>query len=502
MDQGRYLHEILADGTIVDNRHYRYHDGLLALPHNSLTINGGRGWTRVDRVFDFLRATAKLAAGADAAPTNVVIVGPDGYEHNTEDPFLALSGFGADDFTLQTGNLVGSISLRDKPDYALNISSRFGDAFLKFIVADADGFAELPDLGAHADGGLHWLLPYLWAVKMRKAWRLGLPKLYATRAESTPHVRGRIDPLSHITGESLARYHCSYREHSYDNPATRLIARVLQLNGTPAFLPDAQQMQRTFQAATHGARHHLPELLATAPVRNPYYSDYNPLIELSKLILRGHSRDIGAGARANALLFDVSVLFEYFIRKLLKRRGLSLQGKSSVALAIPAGLPDGRLRRLIPDLIFDAGGRQHVFDVKYKSFDFVYGAAREDLFQLHTYVSQVSARGPVGSCGFIYPVSERQWDKQGLQRYGGVISQPFRHGAQQMHFHVVFLKVPDQDGLAREEHHAGFAQRFAASCEDFVRGLRQAIDPSPGNLNRTEPHASLRHGFFCRVEVA
>ena len=484
MDRAPYLHQILADGTIVDNRHYRYHDGVLTSHRDTLPVNPGTGWRKVAEVYDFLRATATLATGAHAAPTNVVIATPDGYEHNTDDPFLALSGFGADDFTLQTGNLVGTIHLRDKRDYALNISSRFGDAFLKYIVADADGFAELPDLGAHADGGLHWLLPYLWAVKMRKAWRLGLPKLYATRTESTPHVRGRIDPLSHITGEALARYHCSYREHSYDNPATRLIARVLQLSDTPAFLPDAQLIQRTFQAATHGARHHLPELLATAPVRNPYYSDYNPLIALSKLILRGHSRDIGAGARANALLFDVSMLFEYFIRKLLQRRGLSLQGKSSAALTIPAGLPDGRLRRLIPDLVFDAGGRQHVFDVKYKSFDFKFGAAREDLFQLHTYVSQVSTRGPVGSCGFIYPVSERQWDKQGLQRYGGVISQPFRHGAQEMRFHVVFLKVPKQDGLPDTEHQRTFAERFAANCDDFVRGLRQAIDPSSQGLER------------------
>lgn len=475
MDERRYLHEILADGTIVDNRHYRYHDGQLASQQQTLPVHPGHGWTRVHRVFDFLRATAKSTAGPDAAAARVVIVRPDGYEHNTDDPFVALGGFGADDFTLSTGNLVGCVRLRDMPDYALNISSRFGDEFLRFIVSHADGFAELPDLGGHAKGDLHWLLAYLWSVKMRKAWRLGLPKLYETRTEATAQVRGRIDPLGYLAGEALASYRCTYREHSHDNPATRLIARTLEDIDTLAFLPDAQLIKRTFHAATQGVRHRLKDLLATAPVRNPYFSDYNPLIELSKLVLRSRSTDVGLEAQANALLFDVSMLFEYFIRQLIQREGLSLHGKSSIKLAIPAGRPNGRLRKLLPDLIIDAGGRHHVFDVKYKSFDFVDGVAREDLFQLHTYVSQVAAQGPVGSCGFIYPVSERQWDRQGLQRHGGVISQAFRHGTQHIRFHVVFLKVPEQETLPRAEPETGFRTRFLASCSDFVHGLRQAV---------------------------
>lgn len=475
MDQGRYLHQILADGTIVDNRHYRYHGGQLASPRQTFPVNDGRGLNRVGNVFDFLRAAAKATAAQDGVAANVIIARPDGYEHNTDDPFVALGGFGADDFTLSTGNLVGCVRLRDMPGYALNISSRFGDEFLRFIVSHADGFAELPDLGGHTRGDLHWLLAYLWSVKMRKAWRLGLPKLYETRTDATAQVRGRIDPLGHLAGEALGRYRCTYREHRHDNPATRLIARTLQDIDTLAYLPDAQLIKRTFHAATDGARHRLTDLLATAPVRNPYFNDYNPLIELSKLILRSRSTEVGLEAHANALLFDVSMLFEYFIRQLIQREGLSLLGKSSMNLAIPAGRPNGRLRKLLPDLIIEAGGRHHVFDVKYKSFDFVDGVAREDLFQLHTYVAQVSAQGPVGSCGFIYPIGERQWEKQGLQRHAGVISQAFQHGTQHIPFHVVFLKVPEQE----KQPKAGFRTKFLESCSDFAHGLRQALAHVP-----------------------
>ena len=67
MDQGRYLHQILADGTIVDNRHYRYHGGQLASPRQTFPVNDGRGLNRVGNVFDFLRAAAIMPAQAPQA---------------------------------------------------------------------------------------------------------------------------------------------------------------------------------------------------------------------------------------------------------------------------------------------------------------------------------------------------------------------------------------------------------------------------------------------------
>jgi len=464
----RPLHQILANGTIADNRHYRYRQGTLASPprHALQVKTGGKGLNHIPYVFDFLRDVAGLAAGRDAAPVNVVIVRPDGYEHNTDDPFLALDGFDAGDFTLSTGNLIGCVRLPNWPGHALNISSRFGDDFLKYIVADADGFAELPDLGGRADGDVHWLLPYLWSVKIRKAWRLGLPKAYATRTETSTRVRGSIDPLSHFQGAALARYRCTYREHSHDNPATRLIARVLEQTDLATFLPDLGLLRRTFQAATGGKRHPLHELMATPPVRNPYFGDYDPVIKLSKLLLREHATGVGADTQADALLFDVSMLFEYFVRKLLFRSGLALHGKASLDLAIPAGLPGSRLRKLLPDLVIDAGDTCHVFDVKYKAFDFNYGVAREDLFQLHTYVGQVAAERRVDSCGFIYPMRESRWNERELQRCRGAVTQPLRHGQQDLQFHVLFLMVPEG---------GNFRSRFALACQNFVEALHGAI---------------------------
>ena len=49
---------------------------------------------------------------------------------------------------LDTGNLIGFVK---RGDYALKISSRFGDRFLQYIIADADGFLELKDVGGKND---------------------------------------------------------------------------------------------------------------------------------------------------------------------------------------------------------------------------------------------------------------------------------------------------------------------------------------------------------------
>ena len=214
-------------------------------------------------------------------------------------------------FNLATGNLIGCVK---SEGYTLRVSSRFGDEFLKYIIADADGFVELPDQGGMEKGGYEWLLVYLWLVKLKKAFRLGLPKAYETRTESLTQVRGRLDPVDYFLNQQRARYRCTYREHSYDNDTTRLIARTLQHLDSHDFLRESHVLNQTFQIATQGKRSTLQDLLATLPVRNPYYADYNPVITLSKQILRDELSDFGDQSETSAFFFDVSMLFEYFVR--------------------------------------------------------------------------------------------------------------------------------------------------------------------------------------------
>ena len=80
--------------------------------------------------------------------------------------------------------------------------------------------------------------------------------------------------------------------------------------------------------------------------------NYHPLVENSD---------------TSAFLFDVSMLFEYFIHKLLLRNGFAIESKSK-DVKIPTGQP-GYQRNLEPDIVFEDNGHTYVFDVKYKNFD-------------------------------------------------------------------------------------------------------------------------------------
>lgn len=488
------LSQIISDGTLVDNRSHQLHNGLFSgsKSEDSVAIHDGRNEKSLLRTWRFLLDVNSSINEALRSPSTrqinpVFLANKDSdYEHNTEDDFISLSGRSHDDFTLTTGNLIGCVTGQAEGyKYSLRVSSRFGDEFLKYIIADTDGFVELPDHGGEGKGSYDWLLVYFWLIKLKKAFHLGLPKAYESRTKNTPQVRGRLDPVDYFLNHERAQYRCIYREHSYNNDVTRLIAHTLQVLDSHAFLRESHILNQNFQIATQGRRTPLRDLLATKPIRNPYYADYNPVIALSKQILRNEYADFGDQSLTSAFFFDVSMLFEYFIRKLLKRSGVSFHSKTNRQWVIPSGLLTGHTRhKLIPDLILDLGGQIYVFDVKYKSFDFRYGVIREDLFQLHTYIGQLSNQHTVAGCGFIYPIRESRWHAQGLESTAGILSDTLVQGGRTIPFHVAFLKVPEQGDITSDAWPSRFRSDFKSSCNTFTHGLLAKLDHTDTATNR------------------
>lgn len=467
------LREILGDGTLVDNTHHQAVQGVLqsGWRQEKVEIKEGRGVNKPAAVWPFLQRAANLQID----PASIVLRSPQAdYEHNTDDSLMVLGGFDPLNFSLTTGNLIGSIS---SGDHTLRISSRFGDEFLRHIIADADGFAEIPDQGGTAKGGYEWLLNYFWLIQLKKAFRLGLPKSYETRTECLTQVRGRMDPIDCHLNQSRARFACTYREHSYDNPATQLIARTLEHLDARSGVHGLHPLKQTFQTATGGRRHSLQTLLAAPPIRNPYYADYNQVMDLAKRILKGDLADVGHNNQTSALLFDVSMLFEYFIRKLLRKAGLRLHDKATSKWSISAGIPHAR-RALIPDLVFEHKGRTFVFDVKYKNFHFggrSPGVNREDIFQLHTYIGQATNHCDVGGCGLIYPVRESEWYNQNLAATGGILTSKIMQGGREIPFHVAFVMVPERGEISESEWGQVFQERFRANLAGLLDRLETSF---------------------------
>ncbi|HWQ90092.1 MAG TPA: restriction endonuclease [Clostridia bacterium] len=494
------LSQIISDGTLVDNTHHRVADQLLFVGdgREPVCLQNGTREKSTRRAWRFLLNTSATLARDLASPDKSKVVflsGTDGdYEHNTEDEFLRVEEVqDENNFSFSTGNLIGSTRGQvEGYSYTLRISSRFGDEFLKYIIADADGFLELPEAGGIQEGNYDWMLIYLWLVKLKKAFRLGLPKAYEGRNEELSQPRGRLDPVQYFVRHEQARYRCSYREHSYDNQTTRLVARTLQHLDSHALLREAHTLNQTFQIATQGQRSSVQNLLATKPVRNPYYMDYNPVIALSKQILRNQFSNFGDQSQASAFFFDVSMLFEYFIRKLVRRTGVTLHSKNSRRWTIPSGLSTGYTERnLIPDLVFDFKNATYVFDVKYKSFDFAFGVSRDDLFQIHTYVGQVANQQPVGGCGFIYPIRESRWNAKGLDRIGGVVSETMNIVGRTIPFYVAFLKVPEHQHMSGCEWANFFRNSFKRHTEQFLQHFFDRLSVRSEHSKRH--NAPIRH---------
>lgn len=464
-----WLYDILRDGTLVDNQSYEAREGVLTnrrleFPLVLAQREGRKRHTLQNNtkcIWEFMYAASQVLekARSQEGGESLVLFNEEEYVHNSEDSLLDLQGTDARNFILRTGNVIGSIH---KGDYSLKISSRFGDDFLKFIIADADGFLEVKDSGGERVGdGYEWLLIYLWLTKLKRAYRLGMPKSYVSRDEVTNRVRGRIDPVKYESGRKRAVYQCAYREHSYSNPATALISETFRHIDHHSLIDGTHNLVNAFAQASEGIRTSRLELLRTSHFTNPYYHDYNVLIDLSKRILRHKTADFGDETDTSAFLFDVSMLFEFFIRKLLKRAGARFRVVEERGWRIPGG---GKieLRRLKPDLVFSIGGSVHLYDVKYKTYDFLYGVAREDLFQLHTYLGQCMNTQTVSSCGFIYPVSEKRWKSENLQETNGCRTGLIQMAGKSVPFNVLFLKVPDS-----QTNH--FNERFKQNCDQFLR---------------------------------
>ena len=470
-----WLFDVIKNGTLVDNQIYTVRDGVL---HNrrldaSIKLNkrANGQWINPQnddqKVWQFINSVstdvndALMTRGPDA----LVLFNDSEYEHNTDDTLLRVSGVNVANFTLTTGNLIGFIK---QGKYSLKISSRFGDNFLRFIIADADGFLELENLGGQSIGeGYEWLLAYLWNIKFKRAYRLGLPKTYITKNEKLGRVRGRIDVINYFNNKMAGKHLCSYREHSYENPAASLFLATYEMIEHYSFCQHTRNIYNAFLIANKGVKRTRQEILRTQYFTNPFYNDYNVLIDLSKKILSQKSSDFSSHEASSSFLFDISMLFEYFIRKLIKRTGIILRSKYAQNYKISAGVNTGYMRKIEPDIVLESAEGLYIFNVKYKTFDSRFGVGREDIFQLHTYIGQYANEAQIKGCGFIYPISEKRWISLNLDSTSGVISSVIKQHGIDIPFHVVFFKIT--------EANVDFNQSMRGESLDFCKRIKEKI---------------------------
>lgn len=397
------------------------------------------------------------------------IFNADSYEFNTQDPVFSVQYKGNREFELSCGNVVGTIGYDS--DLQLNISSRFGDSFLKYIVSRAEGFRELPNFGGVADTpcGYLWLLLYYWCIKFKRAYQLGLPKMYRTVREQRAAVKGKLDPVDFYLHKKTGKFTVEYREQSFSSPALQLFLTVFGLVRAYPFSAELVPAFHFMQTLCSRKKYSLQELLGVGYFSNPLYAPYNVLIDLSKKILCNNGLNTENSQKFHAVLFDVSMLFEYFVRSVLMRAGYRVQRKKDRRHYLETGGAYKTKHKLEPDLVIEQGEDIFIFDVKYKNFDLYDGIKREDLFQIHTYIANYAHDANVAACGFVYPYVL----ENGKKREN--ITVTARQSGREIPLHIVFLPVPPQKEYEKryeEEQEKEFFREMTENEQGFLESFQ------------------------------
>ncbi|MFD2834088.1 hypothetical protein [Gramella sp. AN32] len=370
------------------------------------------------------------------------------FDANRDQKILEITGSKYDEIDIKTFNIVGSFFYKN---HQLNINCRFGNSFLEYMIANTSGFIELENLGGVSkDVGFgEWILILYWKMQIKKAFAMGLYKTYKKRSEELSTIRGSIDINAYIKKQYFdGKTQCAFNEHSYDNHLNYTIQKAFKKiarSKSNFLLKDIQEIKRTFDNLYFSRT---SQTTLSTKVSNPFYHKYNEVYELSRKIINDEFLSFrNPDSEFSAFVFDISLLFEHHIRKILKGR-FELAEKNKTEFKVPNGISENHL---FPDVVIEHTEKEiSLFDVKYKRFytegNFA-GVLREDRFQLISYLAYYSSRYNIRKCGFIYSCDEEDYDKlvNSINR-----NQSIKVGEKEISFEVHFYKVSKDLNLQRD----------------------------------------------------
>jgi len=410
------------------------------ISHQSIRRNG---------IEDFIKGIRQNIESHDLSTSKINFINRDEeFDANQDQKIIEILGDSFESFKIKTGNIVGSLIYKGNQ---LNINCRFGNSFLEYMIANTSGFIELENFGGKNDDlGLgEWILILYWKMRLKKAFTMGMYKNYKTISEEIPTIRGSIDINSFIKKPFFnGKTTCVFKEYSYENNINRIIKQAITKVAKSKYnnlISDVVEIKRAYDNVhfNNGGKFD-----SAVQVRNPYYLKYNEVFDLSKNIVEDNFLSYNnPKSDFSAFIFDVSLLFEHHIRKVLKQK-FDLHKKNKTEFKIPNGIDENKL---FPDVIIDYGDNKiGIFDVKYKHFRLEgkdRGVNREDRFQLITYLALYTSKYDVVNSGFIYPCKNIDYEE-----VIGLVSKQNQYinvGENQIPFSVYFYQVNENYELQR-----------------------------------------------------
>lgn len=322
-----------------------------------------------------------------------------------------------------------------------------------------------------------WLLLLMWRNALESAMRkASMPKAYVSRVANLRCFKGRLDVAGQIR-ENLAnqsRFVCRYKPLTFDNTINRTIRAVYHVlvNSRLPAASYASIGEHDARLASFGVGNSGVTLREVDSINYTRMTEpYRPVMELSKILLRGYGAGEIDGATSGPSYFvDVAEIWENYLLQVLKRR---MPEYSVVSPNATGGEPllQGA-REVRPDFLVYRGDKLvAVMDAKYKHYARLgryasspNAVSRDDLYQVATYMYRfANADEPFG--GII------------LSPHSVGDEQPMRMANNPRHFMAVCnLPIIDLDRECANWDRTKLQARLKEVEGDFAARLKKLLD--------------------------
>ncbi len=250
-------------------------------------------------------------------------------------------------------------------------------------------------LGWQRDTLLEMLIR-LYCSKLTDAVRKGMPRQYTAQEDDLPALRGRLDVTRQFSTLAVSPHKlaCRFDALSPDIALNQVMRATIGKLSRLAQAPDNQRTLRELNFAYADVSEVPPgDLRWDQIVLDRTNTRWRELLSLARLFLRDRHQQTSVGPIDGfALLFEMNVLFEEYMARLMARAlagtGLRVSAQGGLRTCLYEG-ETGRFRTR-PDLIIRKGNRNVlIMDTKWKRITRVddphEGVSQADVYQLMAY---------------------------------------------------------------------------------------------------------------------
>ena len=226
---------------------------------------------------------------------------------------------------IKTGNYIGNLKWGGAD---INITSRFGETFLKRMLNFSNGIY-ISDLDAYGEKdpksySSKFILYYLFLQRLEKAFLLGFPKSYKNVEHNDVLLKGKLDITKYIKTSIpyLGKLPSISREQKDDQELIDIIFKAYSIIEIDSQSKAAEKMKgiksylRMNKSPNPVTQATISKAKSSKAIFNPIYSSYRQILNLAEMIIKLDSlkkTDSKSNQNYSGFLINVAELFEIYV---------------------------------------------------------------------------------------------------------------------------------------------------------------------------------------------